>query len=1007
MPPDPNGDALTYTIGSPPKNGNATITATGGFTYTPTPEARHAASGTPKDDFDQFTVTIHDGRGGSKVVTVKNLPVAPTNDAPVDGRFSVTQVNTTTGVVKGTVAATDPESDTLTYKGTTTTAKGKVTVAGNGSFTYTPTAAARHAAAAENADPTALTDSFTVTASDGHGGTLDVGVDVTITPGNKAPSNGKATVGKPDSTTGVVTGTVTAVDGDNDTLTYSGPASTAKGDIVVNSTGSFTYTPTKAARHNAASGGAAAKDTFTVTVDDGHGGTRDVAVNVAISPNRAPVQQNTNVGQPNLVTGVVTGSVTATDPDRGDTVTYRGTADTEKGHVDVATNGTFTYTPTDEARAAARGSQVPVTDTFTIAASDGRGGELGINVNVVVAPSLNNAPTAIALPTAGNPDAGGIVTGLVNVTDPDDDPLSYNLVSGPTYGDVTFDHTTGAYTYTPRIEDRAAATLTSDVETDRFVVTVTDGFSTPVTVTVNDVPLAELPASTVIATTEVGNEPFGIAISPDGERAYVTNVGDDTLSVIDTETNNVIATVNVGDSPASVAVHPTLGSVYVANEGDDTVTVIGSNNAVITTIDVGDGPYGIAVSTDGSRVYTTNNGNTITVISTATNQVTGTIPIDPVGVAFHPDPDVHLAYAINQNDDHISVINTDSGEVTDVITAGDAPFGIAIAPDGHYAYVTNVGADTVTVIDLTDNNAIVTHIDVGDEPHGIAVSQDGTRVYTANTASDSISVIETGAWRVLDTFGVGDEPSGVVLDPDGTKAYITLSADNTVTTLFIAGNEAPLAVADPTAGAPDEDGVVTGRVNVFDPDGDALTYAVTTQPIYGSVTFNEDDGTYTYTPGFEDRLTVSKTVAVETDSFTVRVSDGVNDPVDVTVPVGAVAELSRNTVVDTVGTGNFPLSVALSPNGSRAYVLERRRRHCDGHRHRDEHRDRNDSRRKLHLRRRGEPTRRQGVRDQHRRPDHIGDRCRVEYRADDDSLRRLPVCGRGQRQRITALCHEP
>ena len=61
--------------------------------------------------------------------------------------------------------------------------------------------------------------------------------------------------------------------------------------------------------------------------------------------------------------------------------------------------------------------------------------------------------------------------------------------------------------------------------------------------------------------------------------------------------------------------------------------------------------------------------------------------------------------------------------------------------------------------------------------------------------------------------------------------------------------------------------------------------------------------------------------AIETDSFTVRVSDGVNDPVDVTVPVGAVAELIRNTVVDTVGTGNFPLSVALSPNGSRAYVL--------------------------------------------------------------------------------------
>ena len=49
-----------------------------------------------------------------------------------------------------------------------------------------------------------------------------------------------------------------------------------------------------------------------------------------------------------------------------------------------------------------------------------------------MAPSLNNAPTATGLPTVGNPDASGVVTGLVNVTDPDDDPLSYHLVSGPT-----------------------------------------------------------------------------------------------------------------------------------------------------------------------------------------------------------------------------------------------------------------------------------------------------------------------------------------------------------------------------------------------------------------------------------------------------------------------------------------------------------------------------------------------------------------------------------------------
>ncbi len=43
----------------------------------------------------------------------------------------------------------------------------------------------------------------------------------------------------------------------------------------------------------------------------------------------------------------------------------------------------------------------------------------------------------------------------------------------------------------------------------------------------------------VIDTIDVGDAPFGAAVSPDGTRVYVTNIGDDTVSVIDTATNTV------------------------------------------------------------------------------------------------------------------------------------------------------------------------------------------------------------------------------------------------------------------------------------------------------------------------------------------------------------------------------------------------------------------------------------------------------------------------------------
>ena len=56
-------------------------------------------------------------------------------------------------------------------------------------------------------------------------------------------------------------------------------------------TGAWTYTPTYAARHNAAADGASATvktDTVTITVSDGHGGTDTRTVSVDLTPQLDP-----------------------------------------------------------------------------------------------------------------------------------------------------------------------------------------------------------------------------------------------------------------------------------------------------------------------------------------------------------------------------------------------------------------------------------------------------------------------------------------------------------------------------------------------------------------------------------------------------------------------------------------------------------------------------------------------------------------------------------------------
>ncbi len=60
--------------------------------------------------------------------------------------------------------------------------------------------------------------------------------------------------------------------------------------------------------------------------------------------------------------------------------------------------------------------------------------------------------------------------------------------------------------------------------------------------------------NTVTDEVEVGISPVGIALSPDGTKAYVANYDDNTTSVIDTATNEVTANVSVGIGPSEIAI---------------------------------------------------------------------------------------------------------------------------------------------------------------------------------------------------------------------------------------------------------------------------------------------------------------------------------------------------------------------------------------------------------------------------------------------------------------------
>lgn len=56
--------------------------------------------------------------------------------------------------------------------------------------------------------------------------------------------------------------------------------------------------------------------------------------------------------------------------------------------------------------------------------------------------------------------------------------------------------------------------------------------------------------------------------------AYVTNTGDNTVSVVDTATNTTIDTISVGEFPVFVALTPNGRRAYVTNLNSNTVSVM-------------------------------------------------------------------------------------------------------------------------------------------------------------------------------------------------------------------------------------------------------------------------------------------------------------------------------------------------------------------------------------------------------------------------------------------------
>lgn len=334
----------------------------------------------------------------------------------------------------------------------------------------------------------------------------------------------------------------------------------------------------------------------------------------------------------------------------------------------------------------------------------------------------------------------------------------------------------------------------------------------------------------VTATVKIGDAvnngvDEGIAVDSTHNRVYVTNPGENSVSIIDTTTNTVVATTSVDGSPVGVAADPSAGLAYVAD--GDLVTILGPKGTVTGTVPLKGTAVAVAVDPASGVAYVAEAGpNALAVVNgkkaALQAQVemqrplvsVGGIAVDPGGkvylynsnggiVVFDTssrvprevtgfqsggflsglavDPKTHLVYAADPGSNEVHVFKSDGTKVGSIKVLR-YPTGIAIQGATRRAYVTDALSDSLTVVNL-DQRQATEQVPLGTSIWGVTYDPSAKRIYAANAPADAVSVLDAVTGKVVGTWAGGPRPVGLAIDSQLKRLYVTDADDGALRVL--------------------------------------------------------------------------------------------------------------------------------------------------------------------------------------------------------------------------------
>ncbi|MEG1767455.1 MAG: VCBS domain-containing protein [Comamonas sp.] len=895
--------------------GKFSVDANGNWTYTLTnTNPAVQALGVNETLGEAFTVKSADG-----TTHIVNIVINGTNDVPeVSGPVigAVTEDGTTTAT--GQLVATDVDkNDTLTWEvtGSATGAYGTIAIDQTGKWTYT----------LDNDKAEALTskdkpvETFTVTVSDGHGGTVTKTIEITVNGSDNGatitphvPGDDKGEVIEDGQLTAGGKLDVTDPDAGQAVFVTQTNVPTTHGQFSIDASGNWTYTLNNNDPAVQALGfGQTLTETREVTTADGTtanvvitiNGTNDVPTLVA---GVSAVTEDVNVSNGKLSTS---GAVTISDVDTGEnsfqpTAVFNGSG-TALGTLVFNTNGTYSYS-VDNSKVQFLKTGESIVETYTVTSKDG-------SATSTIKITINGADDgAVITPNVPGADKGTVTEdtklstgGKLDVTDPDAGQavfVAQNDVA-TTYGKFSID-ANGTWTYTLTNTNAAVQALgAGQTLTETREVVTADGTKSNVVITINgtnDIPTlgagvgavtedvavtdGKLVSSGTVSITDVdtGESSFKAGAtftSTTGAAQLGTLVFNTDGSYSYSVDNSKVQYLKTGESIVETY---TVTSVDGSAKTTIQITINGANDGAVITPNVLGADKG-SVTEDGTLttggkldVSDLDAGQAVFVVQNNVTTTYGKFSIDANGnwsYQLSNDSSAVQALAAGQTLTEKHTVTTADGTTSQVeITingTNDAPTisGVATGAVTEDATVTTVsGQLTKTDVDTNDTHTW-TVSNSGKGQYGtFAVDATGKWAYVLDNTSAQVQALAAGQ-QVTDNITV------TVDDGKGGKAT------QLVTVTVNGANDLP-TIGGAFTGAVTEDATVTtvsGQLTKTDVDAnDTHTWTVSNSGKGQYGTFAVDaTGKWTYVLD-NTSLKVQALAAGQqvTDTITVTIDDG-------------------------------------------------------------------------------------------------------------------------------------